>query len=91
MNGAALEGVKVIDLTRVLAGPWASQLLADYGANVIKIEHPLRGDDTRGWGPPWLRDEGGKETTDSAYYLAANRNKRSIAIDLSRPEGAELV
>ncbi|MBJ89527.1 MAG: CoA transferase [Woeseia sp.] len=91
MNGAALEGVKVIDLTRVLAGPWASQLLADYGANVIKIEHPLRGDDTRGWGPPWLQDEGGKETTDSAYYLAANRNKRSIAIDLSRPEGAELV
>jgi len=91
MNAGSLEGIKVIDLTRVLAGPWASQLLADYGADVIKIEHPVRGDDTRGWGPPWLRDEADKETADSAYYLAANRNKRSIAIDLSCAEGAELV
>lgn len=87
---AALEGVRVLDLTRVLAGPWASQLLADLGADVIKIERPGTGDDTRSWGPPFLRNAAG-ETTDAAYFLAANRNKRSAAIDLGTPQGAGLV
>jgi formyl-CoA transferase len=87
---AALAGVRVLDLSRVLAGPWASQLLGDLGAEVIKIERPGAGDDTRGWGPPFLKNEAG-ETTDAAYFLAANRNKKSVAIDISAPEGAELV
>ncbi|MFQ5564503.1 MAG: CaiB/BaiF CoA transferase family protein [Parvularculaceae bacterium] len=87
---AALEGVTVLDLSRVLAGPWASQLLADLGAEVIKIERPDGGDDTRGWGPPFLHDDKG-EATDAAYFLAANRNKKSVAVDISRPEGAALV
>ncbi|SVC95507.1 uncharacterized protein METZ01_LOCUS348361, partial [marine metagenome] len=91
MEEGSLQGIRVIDLTRVLAGPWASQLLADYGADVIKVEQPTRGDDTRSWGPPWLRDQTGRDTNDSAYYLAANRNKRSIAVDLSRSEGAQLI
>ena len=91
MEEGSLQGIRVIDLTRVLAGPWASQLLADYGADVIKVEQPTRGDDTRCWGPPWLRDQTGRDTNDSAYYLAANRNKRSIAVDLSRSEGAQLI
>ena len=87
---AALAGVRVLDLSRVLAGPWASQLLGDLGAEVIKIERPGAGDDTRGWGPPFLKNEAG-ETTDAAYFLAANRNKKSVAIDIAAPEGAELV
>jgi formyl-CoA transferase len=86
----ALDGVRVLDLSRVLAGPWASQLLGDLGAEVIKIERPGAGDDTRGWGPPFLRDAAG-ETTDAAYFLAANRNKKSVAIDIAAPEGADLV
>jgi len=86
-----LHGVRVLDLTRVLAGPWASQLLADYGADVIKVERPGGGDDTRAWGPPWLRDSGGAETSDSAYFLAANRNKRSITIDLGHPDGVRII
>jgi crotonobetainyl-CoA:carnitine CoA-transferase CaiB-like acyl-CoA transferase len=81
----------VLDLTRVLAGPWCTQLLADYGAEVIKVERPGRGDDTRGWGPPWLRDREGRNTTESAYFLAANRNKRSIAVDLASAEGQAVV
>jgi len=85
-----LDGVLVLDLSRVLAGPWASQVLADLGADVIKIERPGEGDDTRGWGPPFLHDENG-ETTDAAYFLSANRNKRSVAIDIAQPEGAGLV
>ncbi|MEQ8935950.1 MAG: CaiB/BaiF CoA-transferase family protein [Amphiplicatus sp.] len=85
-----LDGVLVLDLSRVLAGPWASQILADLGADVIKIERPGEGDDTRGWGPPFLHDETG-EATDAAYFLAANRNKRSVAIDIARPEGAALI
>jgi len=90
MSGA-LSHVRVLDLSRVLAGPTAGQVLADLGADVIKVERPGRGDDTRAWGPPWLRDAEGHETAESAYYLAANRGKRSVAIDFSRPEGQQLV
>ncbi len=86
-----MSGLKVLDLSRVLAGPWATQMLADLGADVIKIERPEGGDDTRGWGPPYLRDAQGRETTESAYYLSANRGKRSVAIDLASPEGQKLV
>jgi crotonobetainyl-CoA:carnitine CoA-transferase CaiB-like acyl-CoA transferase len=87
----ALEGVKVLDLSRVLAGPWAGQLLADLGADVVKVERPGAGDDTRSWGPPWLKDARGEATRDAAYYFCANRNKRSVTIDIARPEGAALV
>ncbi|CAG2353352.1 MULTISPECIES: CaiB/BaiF CoA transferase family protein [Burkholderia] len=87
----ALAGLRVLDLSRVLAGPWAGQLLADLGADVVKVERPRTGDDTRAWGPPWLLDEDGQSTGESAYYLSANRNKRSIAVDLSRPDGQSLV
>jgi crotonobetainyl-CoA:carnitine CoA-transferase CaiB-like acyl-CoA transferase len=83
-----LEGIKVLDLSRVLAGPWAGQLLADYGADVIKVERPEAGDDTRGWGPPWW---GEGEQRAAAYYLSANRGKRSIAIDIASPPGIALV
>lgn len=86
-----LSGVKVLDLSRVLAGPWATQLLADMGADVIKIERPDGGDDTRAWGPPYLRDSQGRETTESAYYLSTNRGKRSVAIDIAASEGQKLV
>ena len=82
-----LAGIKVLDLSRVLAGPWSGQMLGDLGADVIKVEQPGQGDDTRKWGPPFLADG----SRDSAYYLCANRNKRSVAIDLSRPEGQDLV
>jgi crotonobetainyl-CoA:carnitine CoA-transferase CaiB-like acyl-CoA transferase len=87
----ALGHLRVLDLSRVLAGPWASQVLADLGADVIKVERPGAGDDTRGWGPPWLRDAAGEETGESAYFLSANRGKRSVTIDLARPEGQALV
>lgn len=87
----ALNGIRVIDLSRVLAGPWSTQLLADFGADVIKIERPGRGDDTRHWGPPWLHDRDGAPTQESAYFLSANRNKRSVAVDFSQPQGAEIV
>jgi crotonobetainyl-CoA:carnitine CoA-transferase CaiB-like acyl-CoA transferase len=90
----ALEGVRVLDLSRVLAGPWCGQLLGDLGADVIKIETPGRGDDTRAWGPPFLPPadpQPGNPRGESAYYLSANRNKRSAAIDFSRPEGAALI
>ena len=88
---AALEGIRVLDLSRVLAGPWCAQNLADLGADVIKVERPGAGDDTRGWGPPFLRDRDGAETTDAAYYLSANRGKRSIEVDLSTETGREIV
>lgn len=84
---ATLQGIKVLDLSRVLAGPWATQLLGDFGADVVKVEQPGRGDDTRQWGPPWL----GGEQGESAYFLSTNRNKRSMTIDLSHPDGARLV
>jgi crotonobetainyl-CoA:carnitine CoA-transferase CaiB-like acyl-CoA transferase len=83
-----LQGVRVLDLSRVLAGPWAGQLLADYGADVIKVERPGAGDDTRGWGPPWW---GEGDERQAAYYLCCNRGKRSIAIDIATAEGATLV
>ena len=86
-----LAGIVVLDLSRILAGPWATQLLADYGAEVIKVEHPQGGDDTRRWGPPYLRDTTGRDTGESAYFLSANRGKRSVAIDLSTPDGQSLV
>jgi crotonobetainyl-CoA:carnitine CoA-transferase CaiB-like acyl-CoA transferase len=83
-----LDGIRVLDLSRVLAGPWSGQLLADYGADVIKVERPGAGDDTRAWGPPWWGDPAARM---SAYYLSANRGKRSIAIDIADPRGAALV
>lgn len=88
---APLDGIKVLDLSRVLAGPWCSQNLADLGADVIKVERPGSGDDTRAWGPPYLKDADGNDTSEAAYYLSTNRNKRSITIDISTEEGAELV
>ena len=87
----ALAHLKVLDLSRVLAGPWAGQLLGDYGAEVIKIERPGGGDDTRSWGPPYAKDADGNDTTDAAYFLCANRNKRSVTVDFTRPEGQRLV
>ncbi|MFT3726667.1 MAG: CaiB/BaiF CoA-transferase family protein [Terricaulis sp.] len=89
-HNGALSGVRVLDLSRVLAGPWATQILGDLGADVIKIEKPGDGDDTRSWGPPFLRTPEGSRG-DAAYYLAANRNKRSVTIDFSKSEGANLV
>ena len=83
---AALSHLRVLDLSRVLAGPWASQMLADLGAEVIKVEHPAQGDDTRRWGPPYLEDAAG-EAIESAYFLCANRNKRSVALDMASAEG----
>ncbi|MBC3958079.1 CaiB/BaiF CoA transferase family protein [Pseudomonas triticifolii] len=87
----ALSHVRVLDLSRVLAGPWAGQILADLGADVIKVERPVCGDDTRSWGPPFLQDAAGQNTTEAAYYLSANRNKQSVTIDFTRPEGQRLV
>ncbi|WP_341903434.1 CoA transferase [Sandarakinorhabdus limnophila] len=89
---AALAGIRVLDLSRVLAGPWSTQILADLGADVVKVEVPGRGDDTRAWGPPFLKGADGEdEIGTSAYYLAANRNKRSIAVDFASSEGAALL
>ena len=84
-----LADLRVLDLTRVLAGPWATQTLADLGAEVIKIEKPGEGDDTRSWGPPFLTNADGTRG-DAAYYLAANRGKKSVAIDMAKPEGQNL-
>ncbi len=88
---AALEGIRVCDLTRILAGPTCTQLLGDLGADVIKIEKPFAGDDTRKWGPPYVKDAQGKDTSESAYYLSANRNKRSVAIDIATSGGQKLI
>jgi crotonobetainyl-CoA:carnitine CoA-transferase CaiB-like acyl-CoA transferase len=87
----ALEGIRVLDLSRVLAGPWCTQTLADLGADVIKIERPGTGDDTRGWGPPFLQDAHGHDTHEAAYYLGTNRNKRSVTCDIAKPAGRELI
>lgn len=87
----ALSGLTVLDLSRILAGPTATQLLGDLGAEVIKIERPSKGDDTRAWGPPFLKNAEGKDTEESAYYLSSNRNKQSVAINLASEEGRELV
>ena len=86
-----LSHITVLDLSRVLAGPWCTQLLADLGAEVIKIEKPGGGDDTRSWGPPFLKDRHGRDTGEAAYYLGCNRGKKSVAIDFTRPEGRDLV
>ena len=86
-----LAHLTVLDLSRVLAGPWCTQLLADLGATVWKIEKPGGGDDTRAWGPPYLRDADGRDTTEAAYYLACNRGKRSVAVDFTQADGQRIV
>jgi formyl-CoA transferase len=88
---AALPHIKVLDLSRVLAGPWCTQILADLGADVVKVERPGAGDDTRHWGPPFLKDAQGKETEQAAYFTCTNRNKRSITVDIAKPEGQALI
>ena len=85
----ALDKIRIVDLSRVLAGPWATQLLADLGADVIKVERPGLGDDTRSWGPPWFTAADGQR--ESTYFVSTNRGKRSIAVDIADPRGAELV
>ena len=87
----ALAGIKVLDLSRVLAGPWCTQILADLGADVVKIERPGAGDDTRHWGPPFLKDENGNDTTQASYFTACNRNKRSVTIDMASEDGQQLI
>ena len=86
-----LVGYKVLDMSRVLAGPWAGQLLADMGAEVIKIERPIVGDDTRHWGPPYLKDKAGNNTEDAAYYFCANRGKQSVTVDITQPDGQQII
>jgi len=85
-----LTGLRVLDMSRVLAGPWSGQLMADFGADVVKVERPGVGDDTRGWGPPYLKDADGNETGEAAYYMSANRAKRSLTLDISTPEGQKI-
>ena len=87
----SLQGIRILDLSRVLAGPWCTQTLADLGADVIKIERPGSGDDTRTWGPPFLKKDDGTETHEAAYYLGANRNKRSVTCDIAQPDGQALI
>ena len=87
----ALDGIRILDLSRVLAGPWCTQTLADLGADVVKVERPVFGDDTRGWGPPFLKDSAGNDSTDAAYYLGTNRNKRSITCDIASAQGQEII
>lgn len=91
MSSRPLDGVRVVDLSRILAGPWCTQLLSDLGADVIKVERPELGDDTREWGPPFLTDAEGNHTQDSSYYLAANRGKRSITINIGHPTGKAII
>ena len=87
----ALAGLKVLDLSRVLAGPWATQMLVDLGADVVKVERPVAGDDTRHWGPPFLQDDAGRDTRQASYFTTCNRNKRSITVDMAHPEGQQLL
>ncbi len=87
----ALQNIRIVDLSRVLAGPSCTQILGDLGAEIIKIEKPGEGDDTRGWGPPYLKDKNGNDTTESAYYLSCNRNKKSLSIDIKKQEGQEII
>lgn len=87
----ALKGIKVVDLSRILAGPWASQMLADMGAEVIKVERPDKGDDTRHWGPPFIKPAQDNEPAQAAYYHCANRNKQSIAVDITQPQGQQVI
>ena len=86
-----LDGIRVLDLSRIMAGPWATQILADLGADVVKVERPGAGDDTRSWGPPFLKDEAGNNSGNSGYFLCVNRGKRSITVDIATPEGQELI
>ena len=86
-----LKGFRVLDMSRILAGPWAGQLLADLGADVVKIERPKSGDDTRHWGPPYLKDQQGLDTEDAAYFFCANRGKKSVTVDITRSEGQEII
>ncbi len=90
-SAQSLLGVRVLDLSRVLAGPWCTQTLADLGADVVKVERPVTGDDTRGWGPPFLKDRDGATTSEAAYFLGTNRNKRSITVDIAQAEGQALI
>lgn len=90
-RAAPLAGIRVLDLSRILAGPWCTQNLADLGADVIKVEKPGAGDDTRGWGPPYIKDENGQDTTEAAYYVSTNRNKRSITLDMATSSGADVI
>ena len=87
----SLDGIRILDLSRVLAGPWCTQNLADLGADVLKIERPGTGDDTRTWGPPYLRGGDGQDSAEAAYYLSANRNKRSITCDIPSTQGQDLI
>ena len=91
MNEGALSGLLVLDLSRVLAGPWVGQTLADLGAEVIKVERPVTGDDTRSWGPPFLKDRDGEPTSESAYFACANRNKKSLTVDMTQPQGQDVI
>jgi crotonobetainyl-CoA:carnitine CoA-transferase CaiB-like acyl-CoA transferase len=86
-----LNGIKILDLSRILAGPWATQCLADFGATVWKVERPGSGDDTRHWGPPWIKDKKGKDTAEAAYFASTNRGKHSLAIDFTTPAGQKLI
>ena len=88
---AALDGIRVLDLSRVLAGPWCTQILADLGADVVKIERPGVGDDTRTWGPPFIKDANGNDTDQASYFTACNRNKRSVTVDMATPDGQALL
>src|SRR3546814_2887268 len=87
----SLSHVRVLDLSRILAGPWAGQMLADLGAEVIKVERPGQDDDTRTWGAPYLKGDNGQETTETAYFLCANRGKRSVTLDIASPAGQKIV
>ena len=90
-KAGALAGIQVLDLSRVLAGPWCTQILADLGADVVKVERPSVGDDTRHWGPPFLTDADGNDTTQASYFTACNRNKRSVTIDMATEDGQQLI
>ena len=91
INKGALTGIRVLDMSRILAGPWVGQLLADLGAEVIKIERPGKGDDTRAWGPPFVKDKDGKDTSDAAYFMCANRGKKSLTLDIAKPAGQAII
>src|ERR1700746_2023592 len=86
-----LAGLRVLELARILAGPWSAQILADLGADVVKVERKGAGDDTRGWGPPFLKDADGADTSESGYYLSVNRGQRSVELDLTKPEDQQVV
>ena len=91
LRTGALSHLRVLDLSRILAGPWCTQNLADMGADVIKIEKPGEGDDSRHWGPPFFKNADGETTTEACYFASCNRNKRSVTVDIATPEGQELV